>query len=74
MGSLNMSNMFTRKHFDLIAKVISLELAWYQNPNANKAIRTVARSLADKFAEENPRFDREKFYAACGFNASTKGH
>jgi hypothetical protein len=66
--------MFTRKHFDVIAEVISKELLWFQNPNGNKAIRTVARSLADKFADDNPRFDREKFYAACGLTeTSTKG-
>ena len=66
--------MFTRKHFDAVAEVISKELLWFQNPLANKAIRTVARSLADEFAKDNPRFDRERFYAACGFDkTSTKG-
>ena len=30
------------------------------------AIRDMANSLADMFAEDNPRFDRARFLSACG--------
>ena len=30
------------------------------------AIVCLALSLADTFAADNPRFDRSRFYAACG--------
>lgn len=29
----------------------------------------IARRLADVFAEDNPRFDRERFLSACGFGS-----
>lgn len=60
--------MFTQRHFEAIAKVIAKELEWFQNHSERRAITIVARSLADEFARDNERFDRQKFYAACGLN------
>ena len=31
-----------------------------------QATRSIARGLASMFAEDNPRFDRDKFLDACG--------
>lgn len=28
----------------------------------------MVRTIADHFARDNPRFDREKFLAACGYD------
>lgn len=32
------------------------------------ALRELANLLCDVFIEENPRFDRDRFMLACGFN------
>lgn len=50
--------MFTRKHFELIAEIIS------KLENVDERI-AMAQKHADAFTKDNPRFDREKFYAAC---------
>lgn len=65
----------TRKHFVAIAEAIQaerVEASPYGGsidvPTAdrvNEALDTVARRLADVFAADNPRFDRERFLAAC---------
>lgn len=34
--------------------------------NAQATVRNIILSVADVFAQNNPRFDREKFYQACG--------
>lgn len=60
----------TRKHFEAIALIIKNA----RIPNAaagfddgfDAGVEDVATSLADYFAGENPRFDREKFLTACG--------
>lgn len=61
--------MFTRKHYKAIAEIIKKRL------NLNQGTRhtprflyadEVADDLADYFAGDNPRFDRERFLTACG--------
>jgi hypothetical protein len=60
--------MFTKRHFDAIASVFYDEL----NSPTGRANRLIIRNLAQRFASEfessNPRFDIQKFYAACGFD------
>lgn len=63
--------MFTRQHYKAIAEIIK-----EQQKEASKAcgmgfsftckIGRLAIELADYFAKDNPRFDRERFLAACG--------
>ena len=63
----------TKKHYELIASNIR-EVYEYQKDNDGRgskaikqgAIRVVADSLADSFAFDNPRFNRERFLTACG--------
>lgn len=52
----------TRKHFVMAAQVI---LAGRKGANDVEADK-MANSMADLFALENPRFDRDKFLKACG--------
>ncbi len=50
----------TKKDYKLIAKVI-------EDVNKRKATGfRIVKLFADEFRAENARFDREKFYAACG--------
>ena len=37
-----------------------------EQATADDAICHIAHKLANVFAEENPRFDRRRFYNACG--------
>ena len=55
--------MFTRKHFQTIARTIK------DNKNHKRvknAVHNIALELANEFEKDNPRFDREKFIKACG--------
>jgi hypothetical protein len=62
----------TRKDYVLIAK--ALKQARDQIPNTNSSINagefvansTAARLVAYALADDNPRFDRQKFLTACG--------
>jgi hypothetical protein len=50
--------MFTKKHFEAIAKLI-------KESNAETKYG-VAQDLAELFSEDNPRFDGARFFKACG--------
>jgi len=63
--------MFTKKHYKAIAEMIQTHQP--NDPQENDYCHGKAdgmffltRDLADYFAKDNPRFDREKFLAACG--------
>ena len=51
--------MSTRKHFVEMAKIIS-KIVGKQSRKAQ------AESVAFIFAGQNPRFDKTRFFAACG--------
>ncbi len=51
--------MMTRKNFQMVAEIISK----IQDLNERKAM---AEHNAAIFARNNPRFDRSRFFAACG--------
>jgi len=56
----------TRKDYELIAKAISeAHEDNFGDSSANEGIYWVTGLLADKLAEDNPRFDRFKFVQAC---------
>lgn len=52
----------TRKDFQLIADAIS-EL---NNYDGDDAYSYIANVFADRLADTNPRFDRNRFLEACG--------
>ena len=62
----------TKKHFEAIAAIIKSDLDALSDvsgpaaESAREACENIAVGMADYFASENPRFDREKFLTACG--------
>lgn len=60
--------MITRKHYKKIAEVIREEAdAMGGNIGGYAAVTSLALTLADVFAEDNPRFDKQRFMKACGW-------
>lgn len=62
--------MMTRKHFEAIATVLRQENAHLAQGNVpdyagQRTLSSLAYSLADAFEDDNPRFDRQRFIAAC---------
>lgn len=53
--------MFTRKHFKAVAKII----AGNRGQGVEYTLDNIASELADYFATQNPRFDRNRFMKAC---------
>ena len=51
-----------KKHFEAIAAICE-QVSIHGDADT---VRWVATRMADYFASENPRFDREKFLTACG--------
>lgn len=57
----------TRKHFESIAGVFNNNMPMFQNTRENaEAFRMMANEMADMCANQNPRFDHERFIRACG--------
>lgn len=53
-------SIFSKRHYEAVAKVIhDLDVGWDQE-------RWVAQDFSQAFAKDNPQFDPEKFYNACG--------
>ncbi len=59
--------MFTSKHFVSLATV--LRDGKPAEPKAYWQWRLTVGALAQLFARNNPRFDIERFFAACGIPA-----
>ena len=63
----------TRKHFEMVAKVLNNRAKAITNSGANNQekhyalfeLRNTMYNFSDEFEAENPRFDRGKFYQAC---------
>lgn len=69
----------TKKHYEAIADVVCrINLEYSGNTTIHKYVRTsnrvTARRLADYFATDNPRFDRDKFLTACGIEGEKPCH
>lgn len=64
----------SRKHYIEVAKIIRTNLKdEYQDGMHGigaVGISSVARDLACMFRQDNPAFDRSRFYMACGLNES----
>lgn len=68
--------MFAKRHYEAIAEVLyRIRPAIHSGLTTTERIRldgayvnweNVLVVLADDFAKDNPRFNRIKFYAACG--------
>jgi len=63
--------MLTRQHYKAIAAIVKDDSVTghsgeYDDSTTCIDTITIAHSLADYFAEDNPCFDRAKFLTACG--------
>lgn len=56
---LNTYYIMTKKHFEFVASLIDAM-------NKGVAPQHLAILAAAKFTKDNPRFDKAKFYSACG--------
>lgn len=58
----------TRKHYVAVAAILAGERALATTDEQRRMTDNIARSIADVFKRDNGRFDRERFYAACGMD------
>ena len=54
----------TRRHFQMVAETLRIQLRLADSDDARQAILDVAAMLCDDFKIANPRFDRARFLAA----------
>ena len=71
--NLRSKTMFTRKHYQAIAEIIKKRIGdgftgTDYDEGWNDAIRGIVPNLADYFKQDNSRFNRGKFLAACGID------
>jgi Fe-S-cluster formation regulator IscX/YfhJ len=59
----------TKKHYEAIAQVINDEIRPYSPEAVQSTTYNVINNLADYFADDNPKFNRERFLEACGIEA-----
>lgn len=58
----------SRKDYEVIARVLKAEFNFRRDARewlALDAVRNVASALARTFADDNPRFDYDRFIRAC---------
>lgn len=61
----------SRKDYVALAAVIAGEVASAAgNKDKLRTSSNIARSMADVFKRDNPRFDRERFYVACRLDST----
>jgi hypothetical protein len=56
-----MTTMFQKRHYEVIAEEVK-GFYWVGKPDQ----RAIADRFADRFAHDNPNFDRSRFLKACG--------
>jgi len=54
--------MLSRKHYQAVGEILS----HFPEGSPTASMSKMAESFADMFARDNPRFDRARFYEACG--------
>lgn len=67
----------TKRDFEMIAEAFrdaaaplkSADVMGHPDRAARKALETAAAYIGDGLKQANPRFDFNRFYAACGFTA-----
>jgi hypothetical protein len=57
----------TRKDYQAIAEVISTLADKYQFDDGRYIVSEIASDLAEVLQNDNPRFDRQRFLDACGY-------
>jgi len=58
----------TRRDYELIASTVhSTKLSTGAIVGSYSVLRLLSERLADGLAQDNPRFDSERFMLACGF-------
>ena len=61
----------SRKHYTEAASILATERdRSSDSPRTLATLDRVARDLADMFKRDNGRFDRARFYAACGIEGA----
>ena len=64
--------MFTKQHYKAIAEIITRRIALNQGTGRTPHFLyadDLALDLADYFAKDNPQFDKDKFFVACGLDS-----
>lgn len=61
--------MFTKQHFEAVAKVIDKARINADGATTLEIVDVIAVDFADLFAASNPRFDRERFMRAAGYES-----
>jgi hypothetical protein len=62
--------MLTKRIFERMANIIRAQYDYAGGPEGHEAVRRVAMKLAEMAHSENPRFDSERFFRACGLDKS----
>ena len=57
----------SRKHYDAIATAISKALDDHAADHCRDVGRTIATNMAMVMKADNPRFDTDRWMAACGY-------
>lgn len=58
----------TRRDFEMIAEVIAERVRLHEHRTLRvTTLHELALDFADRLRATNPRFDRDRFMAACGF-------
>jgi hypothetical protein len=60
----------TKKHYEAIAKALKTHKPHENWLNKHTQYELMVCDLAAYFAQDNPRFDKYKFYEACGIEKS----
>ena len=55
----------TKKHFERFAKMFREQMTFANDDTLNVILETIEETAAI-FADANPRFDKVRFYNACG--------
>jgi hypothetical protein len=67
MAGQTVAPAFERRHYTAIADAIDgLRASFDEGGACRFGVECTADALAALFAEDNPRFDNERFRAACG--------
>ncbi len=61
--------MLTRKHYKAIAAIVKDCTKTTDDAVTYVSSSQLCHELADYFAADNPRFDRERFLTACGIES-----
>jgi hypothetical protein len=58
--------MLHRKDYKKVADILKKTTEGLQNNTIDEPVRYIAHNLANMFKEDNPLFDYNKFFVACG--------